>query len=234
MTTHAQRQPLKELLENLHQHFGENITSMNSEVLALMESIDVSSRVIDSIRNELRENYCNSDVHKLHCADLCGEIFANFSQAMYLFSSGLVLPARMLVRTALELGIAVVYMWDMPHEYWGWVKHDEDISFSKMIAHLSTERYATHLANLGGKGVCDQNALKLYYASLSNTVHGKLSELPPLAPERFKVEGADIQKHLTLTINVQRALIDIWCGRFSTPSFFIEKQFPPPLRLKQK
>jgi len=152
---------------------------MSPETLAFLETIDINSRIIAAIRTELRATYCGSDCQKLECADILDEIFADFSQAMYLFSVGLIVPARMLIRQALELGIASVYMWDMPHEYWGWVKHGDDLSFSKMIEHLSSERYATHLRNINGITACNQAHLKGFYRSLSNTVHGKFNELPP-------------------------------------------------------
>lgn len=234
MTSHAKRLPINHLLENLHTSFGTNIKDISPETLELIENIDINSRIIDAIRVELRAAYARDDSQKLGCTDILDEIFTDFSLAMYLFSVSLIVPARMLVRMALELGIASVYMWDIPHEYWGWVKHEDDLSFSKMIEHLSSDRYATHLANVHGKKACDQTQLKKFYSSLSNTVHGKLNDLPPLSPERYRFDKNNIQTHLKLTIEVQQALINIWSGRFPELGTFIEKKFPQPLRRSKK
>lgn len=199
-----------------------------------IETIDINSRIIDSIRIKLRDTHALGDCQKVECADILAEIFADFSVAMYLFSVGLIVPARMLVRRALELGVASVYMWDMPHEYWGWIKHDDDLSFSKMIEHLASDRYATHLANIGGHTACDQKEFKEFYRGLSNTVHGKFDDLPPLSPERYKSSENNIEKHLKSTIEVQLALIRLWCGRFSSLHAFIDTEFPQPLRRSPK
>jgi hypothetical protein len=72
---------------------------------------------------------------------------------MYLLSVGLIVPARMLTRRAFELGLGAVYMWDLPHKYWGWAKHDHDLGFTEMIEHLTSQSYLTHLANVQGKSV---------------------------------------------------------------------------------
>lgn len=229
MTSHGTRHPLNQLLESLHAHFGTNIKETTNNALELLEQIDINSRIIDAIHNALRDTYSDGDSQKVACSDILDEIFADFSQAMYLFSVGLIVPARMLVRRALELGVASVYMWDIPHEYWGWRKHDDDLGFSKMIEHLSSERYTTYLTNICGQKICNQGAFKDFkdfYRSLSNTVHGKSDYLAPLSPERYKSNDNNIETHLETTINVQCALLKLWCGRFVGLGSIIETQFP--------
>ena len=89
-----------------------------------LEAIEVNCRCIDGIRHQLVDHYSNGQDHKRRCAQLLDEIFSDFALALYLFSVSLVVPARMLVRRALELGVASIYMWDLPHEYWGWSERD--------------------------------------------------------------------------------------------------------------
>jgi hypothetical protein len=223
------RREAKELLQGLHSHFGSNINSLTPAVVTLIDRIDLYSRVTDEIRVIILRLYCNGDKQKISCAELLGEIFSDFSQAMYLFSVGLIVPARMLIRRALELGLAFLYMWDMPHEYWGWAEHGDDLSFTGMIEHLSSPKYATHLANVRGTLAFNQRAIREMYRSLSETVHGKHDDLPPLSPRRFDLVDVGIDKHLQLTINVQRSLVDMWCGRFCEIRELVDKQFPQPL-----
>ena len=74
---------------------------MPKSVMDLIEKVDVNSRIIDTVHSALRSTYSGGDSQKIACSDILDEIFADFSQAMYLFSVGLIVPARMLVRCAL-------------------------------------------------------------------------------------------------------------------------------------
>ena len=224
------------MLGSLHKKFGTNIGSLTQQAVELLERIELNCRAIDGAFSELIRTHCGDDRQKRECASLVQEIFADFSLAMYLFASGLIVPARMLIRRALELGIAVVYMWDLPHEYWGWKQHDEDLSYSKMIEHLASPRYLTHLAVLSGKEIsdqcCDVEIAKKLYRKLSNTVHGKLDGLPPLSPERYSSETNQVEEQLKLAFDVQRLLIDTWLNRFPTLAPFIKSEFPATTRNK--
>jgi hypothetical protein len=220
------------LIGSLHESFGLNISNLPADAITHIESIDLNCRAIDGIRGELLERHCGSDCHKRACACLLEEIFSNFALAMYLFSIGLIVPARMLIRRALELGIASVYMWDLPHEYWGWTKHDEDLSFTKMVSHLASDSYLTYLANIneGPKDTSNtkhaSTTLHRIYRTLSDTVHGKTNNLPALSPERYSPGANQLSGHLQLTTNVQNILISIWCDRFSGLYEYLEIHYP--------
>lgn len=142
----AKREPVTALLTTLHSKFAANLVALEPEVIQLIEIIDLKSRAIDGASVELQRIHFTSDAHKLQCAFLIQEVFADLCQAMYLLAIGLVVPARMSTRRALELGVAVLYMWDLPHEYWAWAKHDEDLSFSKMVDHLGSPGYISLIA----------------------------------------------------------------------------------------
>lgn len=229
MEDHAKRRETIDLLESLHSHFGSNISQMTPDIVTLVDKVDISSRQIDNIRITVLREYCGDDKQKIGCADLLGEIFADFSQAMYLFSIGLIVPARMLVRGALELGLAFLYFWDMPHEYWGWSKHGSDLNITGMIEHLGSQKYAAHLANVNGTSACDPAYLKKTYRDLSETVHGKFVDMPALSPRRFNLLETGVDKHFHMTVGVQRALVDLWCGRFPNLRTFIDRQSPQQL-----
>lgn len=230
MTTHAPRQTVKELLASLHATFGTNVDAIESDASLVFDSIDLNSRIVSEIRTILLDEYCESDCQTEICAEILDEIFTDFTLAMYLFSIGLIVPARMSVRRAFELGLASVYMWDLPHEYWGWRQRDQDLSFSNMVSHLNSAGYLAHLAHTHGgshaASICDQAKFQLFYRELSNTVHGKLNGLPPLSPERFATEKNGQVLHLKLMIDVQAEIIRLLFGRFPGLKTKIEKIFP--------
>ena len=113
MDPHAKREPILALLTTLNSRFASNLNAMDAEVLRLLEVVDLNSRAIDGAADQLKRSYSGDSIDQLECAHLIEEIFADLSQAMYLLAIGLVVPARMLARRALELGLAIVYMWDL-------------------------------------------------------------------------------------------------------------------------
>ncbi|ALQ51372.1 hypothetical protein [Nitrosomonas ureae] len=232
MTTvsHALRQPVKDFLCTLHAKFSDNVHSIQAETLPLLDTIDLNSRIIYEIRTILSKDYCDNESQKRICKEILEEVFGDFSLAMYLCAIGLIVPARMSVRRAFELGLATVYMWDLPHEYWGWRNRDQDLSFSAMVTHLNSLGYLDYIGQLQGiesvPSICNQAKFQSLYRELSNTVHGKISGLPPLSPERFTPDKNEIEKHLKQTIEAQKFIIGLLFGRFQKMEPLIEAAFP--------
>lgn len=228
--SHAPRQPVKELLHSLHANFGQNMNALGQEYDSQLDSIDLNSRIISEIRTIASENYCNTDAQKKICSEILDEVFTDFSLAMYLSTIGLIVPARMSARRAVELGLASVYMWDLPHEYWGWRQRDQDLSFSAMVAHLNSVGYLEYIRQVHGlessSAICDQGKFQVFYRELSNTVHGKITGLPPLSPDRFSPDKNGLQNHLQLIRNTQAAIIQLLFGRFPDLESRIEQAFP--------
>ncbi|SDF37735.1 hypothetical protein [Phytopseudomonas seleniipraecipitans] len=229
-SSHAQKQTVKEILLSLHEKFGQNINSLEGDPWEVIEKIDMNSRIISEIRTILSDEHCDTEGQSKICSELLEEVFSDFSLAMYLCSIGLIVQARMSVRRAFEIGLATVYMWDLPHEYWGWRSGDQDLSFSAMVTHLNSCGYSEYIKHIRGGDfactICDQSKFQKIYRELSNTVHGKISELPPLSPERFLPNRNGVIDHLTLTASAQRAVIELLLGRFSGLREKIEDAFP--------
>jgi hypothetical protein len=228
--SHAPRQPVKDLLCTLHAKFSQNVHAIGAETSPLLDTIDLNSRIISEIRGILSADYCDSEGQKKICEEILEEVFTDFSLAMYLCAIGLIVPARMSVRRAFELGLATVYMWDLPHEYWGWRHRDQDLSFSAMVTHLNSVGYLEYLAQLQGTEsvppICNQAKFQSIYRELSNTVHGKISGLPPLSPERFAPDRNGVEKHLEQTADAQEVVIRLLFARFQGLELRIETVFP--------
>jgi hypothetical protein len=231
---HAKREPIVVLLTTLHSKFATNLNVLDRDVIALLEIIDLNSRAIDGVAGELQRIHSGDDKHKLQCARLIEEIFADLCQAMYLLAIGLVVPARMLARRAFELGLAIIYMWDLPHEYWGWVKHDQDLNFSKMVDHLCSPGYRTLISSIQNQTPpdwpCNSTAFQALYRTLINTVHGKSEGLPPLSPERYSPNVKNVGEHLKLLAEIQRNILNVWCARFDGIREHLSKEFPKAMR----
>ncbi|MBM2886822.1 hypothetical protein JFK97_20785 [Chromobacterium phragmitis] len=229
-SNHAPRQPVKEFLRTLHANFGHNAETIGPDACAVLDTIDLNSRIISEIRTILAAGYCETDGQKKICTELLEEVFTDFSLAMYLCTIGLIVPARMSVRRGFELALATVYMWDLPHEYWGWRNRDQDLSFSAMVTHLNSVGYLEYLAQLhkvrSVAPICDQAKFQGIYRELSNTVHGKISELPALSPARFVVDKNGVEKHLKATAEAQLIIIQLFFGRFQELQPKIEAAFP--------
>lgn len=232
MTTvsHAPRQSVNELLCMLHAKFALNVQSIGEEASSLLDIIDLNSRIISEVRSILISDYCNSEEQERICKEILEEVFADFSLAMYLCAIGLIVPARMSARRAFELGLAAVYMWDLPHEYWGWRQRDQDLSFSAMLTHLNSISYLEYIAHLQNAksvpSICNQKEFQDIYRELSNTVHGKISELPPLSPERFSPDRNGTERHLKQIADVQNAVINLLFARFQELEPQINDAFP--------
>ncbi|WP_156465772.1 hypothetical protein [Methylobacterium sp. Leaf106] len=207
------------LLKALHEKFGRNLRSLNTEVVEVLDNIDTDLRLLARLAEFLEIDINSGDLHRQGGASLLREAFSDLSQAMYLQCIGLVVPGRMSTRRAFELGIASVYIWDLPHAYWGWIKCDADFSFSEMIAHLSSEPYMELLRSQQGASAAAPLSIKecqKLYRQLSNTVHGKHSDLPMLSPARFDAEKTKTIKELGDIQTVLKMITAAWSSRVPT------------------
>lgn len=217
MDSFAPKQTFTELITGLHNKFGKCLEGLSPASLKLFDEIEQKCRVVGELRSTV---FAEAESRHAHCAEIFDEVFADFSVAMYLLAAGLIVPARMAVRRALELGVAAIYLSDMPHRYWGWRKHDEDLSFTEMVTHISSSSYESYIQNLhqlaAPKKLCDPKRLQAYYRDLSNTVHGKYDGLAPLSPDRFSGDDKNLRPHLEITLEVQKAVLDLIKNRFPT------------------
>ena len=124
----------------------------------------------------------------------------------------------MVLRRALELGVAGVYLWDQPHIFWGWKQCDKDLSFQDMLEHLDSESVRAFIAASNPAftedHLCDFSEARKLYRTLSNTVHGKLSGFESQIQDRFSVNAFDWKAHLKQAARVQDLLYRLWFNVF--------------------
>jgi hypothetical protein len=150
---------------------------------------------------------------------LFDEVFADTICSIYLAGCSLDKPAQILLRRAFEVGVASVYLWDLPHRLWGWKNHDNDLNFNEMLEYFDADAYRTFLkaenADYKGDDLPDFASARRLYRNLSNVVHGKYSDFETALPNRFQHSVADWKTHLERVLEVEDILTSLWKARFA-------------------
>lgn len=157
-------------------------------------------------------------------ASIFGEVFSDIILSVYFTACALDKPAQSVLRRGLELGVAIVYLWDLPHAFWGWKMHDSDLNFNEMVEHLSKSGYKSFLSSLlsgyDEEEVLEDSEVRRLYRILSNTIHGKITTHESNLPDRFSYNFDDCKCNLDLISRVQKTLLHLFRARF--PNYFLE------------
>jgi hypothetical protein len=204
-----------DVLHKLHEKFASNISASVGDPGAYA-SAETRLRCLPVVHDLLRAP--SNTPHQQELLTLFDELFADGTASLYLSATGLQMAARMLLRRVLEIGVAVVYLWDLPHEFWGWHSHDKDLSFKRMITHLGDEQYKTFVSRDGavltGGAIIDGGAAENLYGALSDTVHGKYAQFSIPLAKRFEFSAAEWHGHGDLVNGTLKTLIALYESRF--------------------
>ena len=206
-----------QILLELNSKFSATLKSSIETDVGLCSRAELKARAIIETAEILKSTSHLSPSAK---ATLCiyDEVFADTICSVYFAGCALDKPAQMLLRRALELGFASVYLWDLPQRFWGWKDHDKDLNFNEMLEYFSTEAYKTFLKIenplYDGADLVDFARARDLYRILSNVVHGKIANFESTLPDRFQHNPVDWKKHLQNVVEVEDILIDLWQARF--------------------
>lgn len=128
-------------------------------------------------------------------------------------------PARIVLRRVLELGLAAIYLWDMPHMAFSWEKYDKNLSFTEMLSHVNSDGYIAYVENENNVSL-DAEIVPIrqtqgIYGSLSDIVHGKITTFETSVPERFKYVEDDWNEFVTMLDEVVDILVSAYLKRFN-------------------
>lgn len=160
----AKRKPLSDLFHEFHVKFGENLKTASPDY-SLAEDHEVRTRLIRHIGILLGQKENNLEHQKL-ISKYFDEIFGDMVCALYFAFIGLDNPARIILRRALELGLASVCYWDNPTAFWGWNSKNQDISFGELDESISSAGYLIFIESEGCVNYADWGQVLQ-----SNTVH---------------------------------------------------------------
>jgi hypothetical protein len=214
---------LEKILPNLSAKFSENVLKSLAAAPTAVIPIEIKARAIATLGEVVRADK-NLQKHQSQLGLAFDEVFADVILSAYLGASCLDNPARIVLRRALETGIAISFLWDSPCAFYGWKTHDKDLNFRSMVEFLSGESYKTLLLHenqeYSGQPVIDSDRAEGLYRSFSNVTHGKWSTFEASAPDRFSHNISDWTEHLLLIGEVQHLLLNLWKYRF--PIHFAE------------
>jgi hypothetical protein len=206
-----------EILRKLDAQFSANFETALSTAAEEVGRVELKARCISSVGVILTETCCVTEAHT-DIAKIYDEVFADCVCSVLLAGQGLDRPAQLVLRRVLELGVAAVYLWDLPHLYWGWKEYDKDLSFSEMTDHLSAPAYLRCVSSMNGAAeptqIFDVTRARTEYRALSNTVHGKMATFETAIGDRFRHSDADWKAHVKRVEGIQDLLLNLVQGRF--------------------
>jgi hypothetical protein len=208
---------IAELSNALHKKFSDNFHASQLVIREAKEA-EIKSRQLSSYASYLKR--ISGDLpHQNLLANYMDEIFGDSVCALYLASIGLIVPARMLMRRSLELGLVVVAYWDSPANFWQWQDHDNDICFSTIVTWLSSTGYITFLNKLTRPFPADAKSifgkLPALYRDLSNVVHPKPYNFATGGDnQRYDFDRVTFSETINLLDKLQSSLLEIVSARF--------------------
>jgi hypothetical protein len=225
--------PGTEILLQLHNKFSANLTQTTTMSAPLLEQVEIKTRAVAEFGQLLRHSAGLSPSQVL-LASVADEIFADVTSAVYLAAACLGSPTPMLLRRALELGLALIYLWDLPHLFWGWKDCDQDLSFKEMVAHVESASFCALLRNTGvsNESGIDTTSINCVYRNLSNIIHGKFRTMATLSNSSYSWDSVEWSKHLALTEQVLDIILKLWGTRFPEIRVNLDKEFPQLLRVE--
>ena len=206
----------RQVLVELNQKFNTNFNEWNSLNNHNLSKSFVGLQCIATI-GEVLEHRKTSKHHNI-CCKIYDEIFSDGVSAIYLATNAMDKPAGIVLRRVLELGLAAIYLWDMPHMAFLWNFYDQDLSFTEMLKHLNSKGYISYVKNENkvkiDKELIPASEVQDIYGSLSDIVHGKITTFETSIPERFKFVEEDWNHFVTIIDKVVTILVKAFLLRF--------------------
>ena len=206
-----------EIFRTIHKKFSENFELSIDKEDALLNEAEVKSKFIYHIGEQLRKSTTSQT--KLEVVEIFNELFSDTTVALYLSTCAISHSSNIMMRRVLELGIAILYFWDMPHKYWGWKNnssYENDLSFKDNIEFLNSQTYSMYLEmDCGIKNwECDKEEINKYYRKLSNTIHGRYETFATASTDSFNFVQKDYKRDLNTIIGIENILLDCFKRRF--------------------
>lgn len=211
------KKPCQVLIE-LNRKFNGNFAQWKSLTDHKLDKSFIGLHCI-AVVGEVLEGHKASKHHDI-CCKVYDEIFSDGVASIYLASNAMDKPAFIVLRRVLELGLAAIYLWDMPHMAYSWKQHDQDLSFTNMLEHINSKGYVSYIANENSVEIENDTIVPVkkaqeVYGSLSDIVHGKIATFETSLPERFKFVEDDWEQFVMILDTVIEMLVKAFLIRFN-------------------
>ncbi|WP_429140805.1 hypothetical protein [Aeromonas allosaccharophila] len=161
------------------------------------------------------------------CCKIYDEIFSDGVSSIYLASHAMDKPANIILRRIIELGLASIYLWDMPHAAYSWNDYDHDLSFSEMMNHVNSKGYIAYVNSENNGKITSElfssSRAQKIYGNLSDIIHGKITTFETSTPDRFKFSNNDWNSFIELIEEVVTIIIKALFNRFDISRDVFEK-----------
>lgn len=210
----------KTILEALHKKFGENLDTCLSEYISLLEEVEIKIRGTYELGQIIHQDSNISDTQR-EITNIFPEIFTDLTVACYLGCCAIDNTPKILLRRALELGIAVIYLWDLPYKFWSWKNIDDignDLNFKEMLDYINNAGYITYINKENTTAeteLVNKTPINKIYRELSNVIHGKTDHFESRNPDRFTYNKEDLYTVLNFTLKIENILLAAWKKRFT-------------------
>lgn len=201
----------------LNEKFNDNFKSWSVLETQQLDKAFIYLQCVSGI-GEILANKTNSKHHSI-CCSIYDEIFSDGVSALYLATNAMNKPANIVLRRVLELGVASVYLWDLPHIARSWNDYDYDLSFSEMLKHVNSEGYLAYISSENNTPIepyiFPAPELQKIYGGLSDIVHGKISTFESSLPDRFTFVEKEWIALIKLLLKVLGYIVNGCLIRFS-------------------
>lgn len=212
---------INEIIESLHLKFGDNLKICLSENITILEEVEIKTRGSYILGRLINRDTTISETQK-EITKIYPEIFTDLTVSIYLACCAIDNSPKILLRRVLELGIAVVYLWDLPYKYWNWKKNDDhnsDLNFKEMLDYLNNAGYIDFVNQKNNTTMSEfinKSSVNNIYRELSNIIHGKSENFESNNPDRFQHKKEDLLEVLNYALNIENILLSVWKKRFPT------------------
>lgn len=200
----------------LNQKFNGNFTDWTSVSDLKLERSFTGLHCIATI-GEILSGRSSSTHHKI-CCKIYDEIFSDGASSIYLAANAMDKPANIVLRRILELGLAAIYLWDMPHAAYSWNLHNHDLSFTEMVNHINSKGYISYINSENESNIIElisSSRTQSIYGKLSDIVHGKITTFESSLPDRFTFVEKEWHQFIQLFDEVVFILIKAAISRFN-------------------
>ncbi len=207
----------KEIMLELNNKFSDNFEHWSVVQSKQLDKMLIYLQCIAAV-GEILVNKKNSKHHSI-CCSIYDEMFSDGVSALYLASHAMNKPAKIVLRRILELGVASVYLWDMPHIAHSWNDYDFNLSFTEMLNHVNSQGYLAYAASENEQPIelCifPTSKLQKIYGNLSDIVHGKITTFESFLPGRFTFVEKEWLTFAEIMEDVLKSLIKGYLIRFA-------------------
>lgn len=216
---------------DLNRKLNSNLSEVLEKELEELNEIEVKSRAIYLLGQNLKEDQKTNLVQK-EISKFFSEIFKDLTLSSHLCCYSLNNTSKVILRRVLEVGIAVLYLWDQPHIYLKLKDSDEhgsDLKFRDMVDHLNDSGYLKYISMETQKDIISVlpiKAVNRIYRELSNVIHGKEITFESITVSSFDVDFEYIKTNLSLTIEIENIILYAIECRFPNKIAVLKKEFP--------